>query len=80
MNASVIFKHVPKELYHSYQYYNIPVSSDLQDPSNPLNILTKIAAVGDFVVLKLDIDNGKIEMELINQILNHEKYSELIDE
>lgn len=34
-----VFQHVPKEDMHKYQYYNIPVTPDIKDASNPINIL-----------------------------------------
>lgn len=35
------------------QYFNVPVSADVNNTSSPFNILQKIAQPGDFVVLKL---------------------------
>lgn len=34
-----IYRNVPKSDIHKYQYFNIPVTSDVADPSNPVNIL-----------------------------------------
>lgn len=34
-----VFKHVPKADLHKYQYFNVPVTPDTSDPSNPVNIL-----------------------------------------
>ena len=42
-------------------YYNVPCDTDPESPFNPLNIIKSIYKPGDFVVLKLDIDNEPIE-------------------
>jgi hypothetical protein len=34
-----VFKNVPKADMHKYQYFNVPVTSDAADMSNPVNIL-----------------------------------------
>lgn len=34
-----VYKNVPKADMHKYQYFNIPVSADTQDPANPVNML-----------------------------------------
>jgi hypothetical protein len=34
-----VFKHVPKQDFDKYQYYNIPVSADTGDASSPVNVL-----------------------------------------
>lgn len=38
-DPAAVFKHVPKGDMHKYQYFNVPVTSDTSDPSNPVNIL-----------------------------------------
>ena len=42
-------------------YYNVPCDIEPDSAFNPLNIIKSIYRPGDFVVLKLDIDNEVIE-------------------
>ena len=70
--AKEIYTSVPKEILHSYQYFNMPASSAENDPSNPLNMMKKIAKKEDFVILKLDIDNYKIEHQFVKQLLSND--------
>eukprot|EP00878_Enallax_costatus_P010856 GHUV01011336.1.p1 GENE.GHUV01011336.1~~GHUV01011336.1.p1 ORF type:complete len:374 (+),score=32.52 GHUV01011336.1:1639-2760(+) len=48
-----VFRYVPKDILHKYQYFNTPATGDRLDPSNPVNIMKSIAQPGDFVVFKL---------------------------
>ena len=41
--------------------YNVPCDIDASSPFNPLNIIRSTYKAGDFVVVKLDIDNEDIE-------------------
>ena len=34
-----VFKNLPKKDMHKYQYFNVPVTADAKDDSNPVNIL-----------------------------------------
>lgn len=80
MTGQELFSQVPAQRHHSYQYINTPATSDPLNPSNPLNILKRITAVDDFVVLKLDIDMPALESEFIDQILADPDLSSRIDE
>lgn len=73
------FDTVPARFHHAYQLFTARVTSDVNDPRNPLNILRVIAAPKDFVVFKIDIDHNGIEMEFIRQILNDSEISSRID-
>jgi hypothetical protein len=50
---SSIFAHVPRDLWHKYQYYNIPATTDPNDPSSPIGMLKATALPGDFVLFKV---------------------------
>lgn len=78
--AKEIFSELPKDLWHKYQYFNWPASSNSSDPSSPLNIIKTIALPEDFVVLKLDIDMPEVEMAIIRRILDDPELLELVDE
>ena len=75
-----IFSELPKDLWHKYQYFNWPASSNRSDPSSPLNIIKTIAHAEDFVVLKLDIDTPEVEMEIIRRLVDDPELLELVDE
>lgn len=50
---SSIFAAVPRELWHRYQYFNIPATTDPNDPSSPIGMLKATALPGDFVLFKV---------------------------
>lgn len=75
-----IFRDIPPHLWHKYQYFNLPASADGSNPASPLNIIKQIAQPGDFVVLKLDIDNFVIEGVIVQMIMADPQLVELIDE
>ena len=75
-----LFSDLPKDVWHKYQYFNWPASSNVSDPSAPLNIIKKIAQPGDFVVLKLDIDTPSVELAIVRELLRDPELLELVDE
>jgi hypothetical protein len=79
-NHTELFKNVPLEYMHKYQYFNVPASPDPTKPSSPVRILERVAQRGDYVVFKLDIDTPDVEMAIVNTILNSPHIAELIDE
>jgi hypothetical protein len=80
MSDSAIFKELPPELWHKYQYFNLPASSDITNAASPINALKHVAQPGDFVVFKLDIDNFAVESALVDRIANDPRILALIDE
>jgi hypothetical protein len=80
MPPQEIFQPLPKELWHKYQYFNMPASPNLTDPSSPLRMLKTIAQPNDFVVLKVDIDSPHIENQIIEAILRDPELIALVDE
>ena len=75
-----IYRPVPKGAHYAYQYFNVPASAGRTDPSNPLNIVKRVASVEDFVAIKLDIDHAELEMQFIDQMLTDPDLDGLIDE
>ena len=75
-----IFKRVPSNVMGKLQYFNVPAETDIKASGNPLRILKEITHKDDFVVVKIDIDNDKVELEFIRQILNDIEISSRIDE
>lgn len=49
-------------------FYNTPITDNFNHAAHPLNILRSIFQQGDFVVVKLDIDNGPLESAFIKEI------------
>jgi hypothetical protein len=39
-------------------FYNIPVTANISSPSSPTSIIKEVFRPGDFVAIKLDIDNA----------------------
>ncbi|WIA23249.1 hypothetical protein OEZ85_000020 [Tetradesmus obliquus] len=68
---SNIFAELPKELFHKYQYFNIPAGTDYSDASHP---------PGDFVSFKLDIDNNKTELAILKELREDPAAAALVDE
>lgn len=75
-----VFAKVPEKLRAAYHWINIGVDSDPQSPNNPLKMILDNYNDDDFVVIKLDIDTASIEVPLALQLLEHERYSTLIDQ
>jgi len=63
-----VLKLLPKELMHAYQYFNIPATTDITDPSNPVNVMKQIRRDDPeiFIAFKLDMDNP-IETQWLSQ-------------
>ena len=49
-------------------FYNTPIKENLTHAAHPLNIIRNICQPGDFIAVKLDIDNGPMEMAIMNAI------------
>lgn len=71
---------LPADVIGKLSYYNIPAKTGVEDVWNPLRILKKIASPEDLVVVKIDIDNHKVETAYIQQILEDPEISGRIDE
>ena len=49
-------------------FYNTPITDDFTEASHPLNIIRSICEPGDFIVVKLDIDNAPLETAIMAEI------------
>lgn len=49
-------------------FYNTPITNDFMEAAHPLNIIRSICEPGDFIVIKLDIDNGPLETAIMAEI------------
>jgi hypothetical protein len=75
-----IFRDLPKYLWSRYMYFNVAVSADPTQASHSWNILLSIAKPSDYVIVKLDIDARDIERALVQQLLDNNSYSSIVDE
>lgn len=79
-DPEIIFKNVPQNILYRYTYYNIGVEKEINSKWNPWNFLLNIADIDDYIVIKIDIDNSEIEMELIKQLIQNKTIYDLVDE
>ncbi|KAF6252644.1 hypothetical protein COO60DRAFT_505144 [Scenedesmus sp. NREL 46B-D3] len=77
---SHIFAELPKEMFHKYQYFNIPAITDYTDASHPVRMLKAIAQPADFVAFKLDIDNYAAEYAILKVLMEDPAAHALVDE
>lgn len=79
--AQYVYSKVPPQHVLSYHWINFPVSTDKNDAKqNPLTMLLNGGFTkDDLIVVKLDVDNTPIELSLIQQVLDDERYHTLID-
>lgn len=62
------WENVPPNIVKRLHFYNAPAKSHPSSPSDPLNILKSMAKPGDFVALKLDIDDSFLELSFIRRL------------
>ena len=60
MDTREYYAEVPPRLHKRLHLFNFAVETDPASPRNPLNIVRRLHKPGDFVVLKLDVDNEKV--------------------
>ena len=61
---------VPDDFWGRVHFYNTAFSRDIRNASHPLNIMRSLYKPGDLVVLKLDIDNAPLELNVLEAIEN----------
>jgi hypothetical protein len=80
LEPKAFWEGVPDPIRESYNFYNIPISSNISSKSNPLRIIKDLATLDDFVAFKLDIDTPTVEVPIALDILANPDVAELIDE
>jgi hypothetical protein len=75
-----VFAQIPGDVRAIYHWLNIPADPTPGADGNPFTMLKQVARPEDFVVIKIDIDNSKVELPFIDQILTDKSISSLIDE
>ena len=71
---------VPDEIKKIYSFFNIPITSGVDDSNGPLRFIKENAKEEDFVAFKLDVDSPEVENPTALRILNDKSVSNLIDE
>ena len=71
---------MPKSIKPKYHFYNIPVTTRKGHSDNIIEMLKAVAKVDDYVVIKLDIDEAKVELEIVKQLLSDPSVLALVDE
>lgn len=75
-----VMRDVPAWLQQRYHYHNLPAPYGVVEPGNPLNIIKQVATQGDYVLLKIDIDDTPLELEFIRQVMSDPQVAALVDE
>lgn len=70
---------VPAQMRGKLTFLNIPVPLE-PDSNGVLSLLEATAKPQDFVVLKVDIDNGPIEESIVRAIARNPRLADLVDE
>lgn len=79
-NVSNWLASVPQFYSSKMNFYNEPISSDINSKNNPFNIIKSLTKPEDFVAFKLDVDNESVEKPLLYQLLNDPQLQLLVDE
>eukprot|EP00669_Euglena_mutabilis_P009086 TRINITY_DN4034_c0_g1_i1.p1 TRINITY_DN4034_c0_g1~~TRINITY_DN4034_c0_g1_i1.p1 ORF type:complete len:196 (+),score=23.19 TRINITY_DN4034_c0_g1_i1:474-1061(+) len=80
VNHNDYWERVPDEMKPRLHFFNTGTSNDPKHPMNPLNFIRRVAKRGDYIMVKLDIDNNPIETGIVDQILKSHDAHPLIDE
>jgi hypothetical protein len=72
---------VPPKWAHTYNFYNAPISSDINEKFHPFSVMKSLSVKpDDFVSFKLDIDTPEVEIPIALELLKNSKFTELVDE
>jgi hypothetical protein len=74
-----VFSKLPEHLISSYHWINVGVGADPESSLNPLRMILNNFNQDDFIIIKLDIDTSSIELPLAHQLLDDDRYSNLVD-
>lgn len=80
-DPKVVMDRIPPKLMAAFHWINVGVSTDRDSKLNPLRLLLDNYNADDVIVVKMDIDNAKddLELPLAQQILDDPQLSLLID-
>lgn len=71
---------IPGTIKLNYHWLNIPANMDPDHPDNPWTYVRNLCTAGDFVAVKLDIDNTPVETAFMEQLIADTELQGLIDE
>lgn len=71
---------VPAHVKPSLHFYDVGIVGDTSSREHPINYIKAVARPGDFVVVKLDIDNVELEMAFMKEVLEDAQLRSLISE
>lgn len=75
-----IYGSLPKDLEPIYHYSNAPVPVDIKNAGHPFNIILNNNYNKTYVTMKLDIDTPELELTIFNELLEGNKYNDILDE
>lgn len=75
-----VWRQVPGSLKPKYHWINIPASPARGSSDNPWTYLKSLCTKGDYVVVKLDIDDTPVETAFMEQLIADTELQGLIDE
>lgn len=79
-NPKKVLSAVPSYMRAYYHWFNTYTTADDDKWNNPLNMILSLAEPDDYVILKLDFDNYKLERRMLDTIFEHEALQNRIDE
>jgi hypothetical protein len=75
-----VYSRLPEHWLTSYHWINVGVDADPNSRLNPLKWILDNFEEDDLIVVKLDIDTPAIELPLVMQLLNDDRYNKLVDQ
>ena len=71
---------IPINWLNFIHFYNIKISENINEYNSPIRLIQSIIDIQDFVSLKLDLKNNKLETSIALMLLNNSNIQQLIDE
>jgi hypothetical protein len=75
-----VYKNLPPHFMSAYHWINVGVSVEPGNVLNPFTTIKKNFNEDDLIIVKLDIDTPHLEMALVQQLLDDDELSRLIDQ
>lgn len=75
-DPETVVESIPEHLRAAYHWINVEVNPDKDYVKNPFNLIHKYFNRNDIAIVKLDIDNDKIEQEFVQQLLQDQRFHE----
>ncbi len=75
-----VYKNLPPHFMSAYHWINVGVSVEPGNVLNPFTTIKQNFNEDDLIIVKLDIDTPHLEMALVQQLLDDDELSGLIDQ